>query len=193
MAKPSAALHNALDIALAQYLQAHPGSLPSETSVMQLLEWHYEKMAAEPSQVWADPASKPIPMILHCPVCHARHIDEGEFATKSHHSHACQNIGCGNVWRPALVPTVGVLALPGFKNDFPPRPLATSAVLVGTESGWSLHQIHRIEGHEVHDDGSLVLLVSPMIGEIHDNVEGVVTEYEAARRREAKGQPDGGA
>ncbi len=57
----------------------------------------------------------PIPSLLWCPVCHARHIDEGEFADKPHHTHACQ--GCGAVWRPALVPTVGVRFLPGFQNE----------------------------------------------------------------------------
>jgi rubredoxin len=55
-----------------------------------------------------------IPMILTCPSCGGRHIDEGEFATKVHHTHACQH--CGMVWRPAIVPTVGVQFLPGFKN-----------------------------------------------------------------------------
>ena len=71
------------------------------------------------------PVPEPIPMLLSCPVCHARHFDEGEFATKPHHSHACQahvvidgkRRRCGHVWRPALVPTVGVEALPGFLND----------------------------------------------------------------------------
>ena len=56
----------------------------------------------------------PIPMFLTCPLCGARHIDEGEFATKVHHTHSCQN--CGLTWRPAIVPTVGVKFLPGFKN-----------------------------------------------------------------------------
>ena len=60
---------------------------------------------------------QPIPMLLWCPApgCGQRHIDEGEFATKLHHTHACQH--CGMVWRPAIVPTVGVQFLPGFKND----------------------------------------------------------------------------
>ena len=53
-------------------------------------------------------------MLLWCPCCHARHIDEGQFALKPHHTHACQT--CGHVWRPALVYTVGVQFLPGFKN-----------------------------------------------------------------------------
>lgn len=55
-----------------------------------------------------------IPMLLWCPECKARHVDVGVFATKPHHTHACQ--GCGHVWRPAIVPTCGVQFLPGFKN-----------------------------------------------------------------------------
>lgn len=61
-----------------------------------------------------DLVTKPVPMILTCPACNARHVDVGEFATKVHHTHACQ--GCGMVWRPALVATVGVQFLPGFRN-----------------------------------------------------------------------------
>jgi hypothetical protein len=56
-----------------------------------------------------------VSMLLWCPACHARHIDEGEFATKPHHSHACQT--CGLVWRPAIEYTVGVQFLRGFKNE----------------------------------------------------------------------------
>lgn len=62
------------------------------------------------------------PMLLWCPECGARHIDEGEFEAKPHHTHACQ--ACGMVWRPALFWTVGVAFLPGFRNvdakRFPP-------------------------------------------------------------------------
>lgn len=61
-----------------------------------------------------------VPMILHCPECGTRHIDEGEFATKPHHTHACQH--CGLPWRPAVINTVGVRFLPGFKNPAPPPP-----------------------------------------------------------------------
>jgi hypothetical protein len=56
-----------------------------------------------------------VPMLLWCPICGERHIDEGDFATKPHHTHACQY--CGLVWRPAIMNTVGVEFLPGFKND----------------------------------------------------------------------------
>jgi hypothetical protein len=57
----------------------------------------------------------PIPMRLCCEGCGELHIDEGEFATKPHHTHSCQH--CGLTWRPAVVPTVGVRFLPGFKNE----------------------------------------------------------------------------
>jgi hypothetical protein len=62
----------------------------------------------------------PIPMILTCPVCNGRHIDKGEFATKPHHTHACQH--CGMCWRPAIGPTVGVQFLPGCKDSSEPSP-----------------------------------------------------------------------
>lgn len=57
----------------------------------------------------------PIPMILTCPMCGQRHIDEGAFETKVHHTHSCQT--CGMTWRPTIVATVGVRFLPGFKSD----------------------------------------------------------------------------
>ncbi len=57
----------------------------------------------------------PLPILLWCPECGERHIDVGEFATKVHHTHACQH--CGHVWRPAICATVGVQFLPGFKNQ----------------------------------------------------------------------------
>lgn len=56
----------------------------------------------------------PVPMLLWCPACGARHVDAGDYATKPHHTHACQ--ACGMVWRPAIVATTGVEFLPGFKD-----------------------------------------------------------------------------
>ena len=64
----------------------------------------------------------PIQMLLWCPACGARHVDRGEFATKRHHTHACQD--CGMCWRPAIEPTCGVQYLPGFKD----APVAQEAV-----------------------------------------------------------------
>ena len=60
-------------------------------------------------------ALAPIPMLLWCPECGERHIDVDDFATRPHHTHACQS--CGMVWRPAVIHTVGVQWLPGFKNS----------------------------------------------------------------------------
>lgn len=67
----------------------------------------------------------PIPMILACPACGARHVDAGRWATRPHHTHACQH--CGVVWRPAVVCTVGVQFLPGFRDG--DREMLRSAVL----------------------------------------------------------------
>lgn len=68
-----------------------------------------------------------IPMRLPCPSCGELHVDEGEFATKEHHTHACQE--CGHVWRPAVVPTVGVRFLPGFLNgEAPAEPFRGAAL-----------------------------------------------------------------
>jgi hypothetical protein len=51
----------------------------------------------------------PIPMILHCPECGHQHIDEGEWATRPHKNHLCQF--CDHLWKPAIIPTVGVINL----------------------------------------------------------------------------------
>lgn len=56
----------------------------------------------------------PIPITLNCPCCGARHIDEGEFATRPHKRHSCQK--CGINWTPSDHPTVGVRFLPGCKT-----------------------------------------------------------------------------
>lgn len=61
--------------------------------------------------------SPKIPMILFCPSCGKRHLDEGIWEDKHHHTHSCQE--CGFTWRPAVVNTVGVRFLPGFKNEEP--------------------------------------------------------------------------
>ena len=71
----------------------------------------------------------PIDMVLHCPACHAQHIDEPKnFLRNSefdapwnnppHRSHLCHF--CGHIWRPADVPTNGVAAVKTRgKNDSP--------------------------------------------------------------------------
>lgn len=53
------------------------------------------------------PMPAPVRIIIHCPTCAERHIDEPD--SRSHVSHDCASCGC--VWRPADVPTIGVEAL----------------------------------------------------------------------------------
>lgn len=84
--------------------------LDSPMTFATFMKDHFEALVAA-----VEAAAKPIPMQLPCPKCHELHIDAGEFATKPHHTHSCQI--CGLTWRPALVPTVGVRFLPGFKNE----------------------------------------------------------------------------
>lgn len=78
---------------------------------------------------------EPIPMRLLCPRCHELHVDAGVFATKAHHTHACQF--CGEVWRPAVVATVGVQFLPGFKDE-PPIEEACTQPVAGVARDWQL-------------------------------------------------------
>lgn len=77
-------------------------------------------------------SSSPIPMFLICPNCSARHIDT-VFATRPHHTHACQT--CGLAWRPAVVATVGVAFLPGFKDETSEGGTAMRATGEKPESG----------------------------------------------------------
>lgn len=59
----------------------------------------------------------PVPLVMYCPAGHP-HVDEGEWATRSHKTHECQywvekKVGpgqerCGRTWKPAEFPTVGV-------------------------------------------------------------------------------------
>lgn len=62
-----------------------------------------------------DELAAPIPIRLACEGCGKLHVDHGDFATKPHHTHACQF--CGLPWRPTIRPTVGVQFLPGFKDE----------------------------------------------------------------------------
>ena len=70
--------------------------------------------------------TRPIPIVLCCPSCNQQHIDEGEFATRPHHTHQCvrgpYGKGCGCTWRPSKIATVGVygttIVREGRSNDF---------------------------------------------------------------------------
>ncbi len=76
---------------------------------------NHEYLTEEEARLKYLKAIKPVELILFCPACAERHYDEGEFATKPHHTHACQC--CGFVWRPAIEPTKGIRFLKGFRND----------------------------------------------------------------------------
>lgn len=78
-------------------------------------EWDSEVMWQffKAGELFGNP--EPVPVILHCPMCHNRHVDKDKYATRPHHTHACQE--CGHCWRPAILCTVGVQFLPGFKDS----------------------------------------------------------------------------
>lgn len=59
---------------------------------------------------------QPIPMLLFCPKCGLQHVDEADpssgWANPPHRSHLCHD--CGTIWRPADVPTIGVVSILTF-------------------------------------------------------------------------------
>lgn len=89
----------------------------------------------------------PIPMILFCPKCGLQHIDEPDELTPDwqnppHRSHLCH--GCGCIWRPADVATVGVRAIEtkGKADTFDPAS-PRAAAEVGEEAA---QEIERLRG-----------------------------------------------
>lgn len=99
---------------LCQHVYVRRGARIVRANVVLMREFIAERIASSLS-INGSVEPSPVAMILHCPECSRRHVDAGEFATRPHHTHACQH--CGFVWRPAIVPTVGVQFLPGFKNE----------------------------------------------------------------------------
>lgn len=105
----------------------------SEAEVKSWPAWMQQAAGVVPRPI----TGAPINMVLHCPKCHEQHIDgpEGQFypghtAEESvsvnrdhklwdnppHRSHLCHY--CGWIWRPADVPTNGVLSIrTRGKND----------------------------------------------------------------------------
>lgn len=59
-------------------------------------------------------AQAPVDMVLHCPKCGKLHLDIGEFRTRVHRKHLCENTpegpgtGCGQLFMPFLHATRGV-------------------------------------------------------------------------------------
>jgi len=62
------------------------------------------------------PDATPYPVVLFCPECATLHVDEGEWRTRPHKTHQCQNDECPVFvqtgrrfeWQPHSVNTVGV-------------------------------------------------------------------------------------
>lgn len=53
----------------------------------------------------------PLRLVITCPACGKQHVDEGEWATRLHRTHQCQDHGCLHEWRPSTLYTVGVASL----------------------------------------------------------------------------------
>ena len=67
--------------------------------------------AVETEQWLAALGLQPLPMVLNCPGCGTLHLDAGEWATRPHKTHECQNPKCKRLWKPFEFATVGVAAL----------------------------------------------------------------------------------
>jgi hypothetical protein len=97
---------------------------------------HYEQLSSDAHwrfsiipkaiDLW-EQVQLPLPMVLHCPECGLLHVDapepENGWDNPPHKSHKCH--GCGIIWRPADIPTNGVLAIEtrGEHDTWPPSAL----------------------------------------------------------------------
>ncbi len=142
-------------------------------------------------------ALTPIPMRLPCPECSTLHLDEGNFATKWHHTHACQY--CGHVWRPAVVATVGVRLLPGFRNPDPTPPIP------GESDPWTRPTIGNVSARPAIGDadarpvGVMLANVSALIRGVDESIararsalNAIQQELGNAIRKNDEREPGGG-
>lgn len=124
----------------------------------------------------------PVPLWLTCPFCKTRHVDRGDFATKPHHTHSCQNPRCGLTWRPAVVATVGVETLPGFLDadviDACPAPMTEEE-----SYAWAAQALRPLDGKsEPHLCQRAADLVAAAVREAWENrrLPGAALKREAA-------------
>lgn len=82
-------------------------SEPIEDQVLRAIDGalHDQVMSRVTSSIDAR-RNAPIPIRMPCPRCGELHVDEGKWSARIHTTHECQS--CGEVWRPAVVATVGV-------------------------------------------------------------------------------------
>ena len=123
LAKLSAMLEPLVDAA-EKYCEAHPDEFDDLDVDLSLLPTELSELiyALNPEDVrllldaWRE--TPPHDMVLHCPNCGKQHLDIGEFATRVHRKHLCENTpdgpstGCGHLWVPFSYATRGVRALP---------------------------------------------------------------------------------
>ncbi len=130
---------------------------------------------------WITP-TKPIDMILHCPLCGVQHVDLAKECTMGvgcreagvcyakanddsercdkwdnppHRSHLCAQ--CGNVWRPADVATNGVasIATRGERDTW-----------TGETAAYRIHQLERVLALDPRDDQQRLDWLSRMMGSV---------------------------
>ncbi len=87
--------------------------MTAERDDERLISQGWEARAREAEEAWRN--VPPHELVLHCPACGKQHLDIGEFATRVHRKHLCENTpdgektGCGHVWMPLPYATKGVL------------------------------------------------------------------------------------
>ena len=78
-------------------------------------EWCGEKFVGSCVYLELWRREKPVDLVLHGPACGKQHLDVGEFRTRVHRKHLCENTpaglgtGCGHLWVPCEYATRGVL------------------------------------------------------------------------------------
>lgn len=97
-------------------------------------EYGEEACADNAIGVFPAPAAEPVRMKLWCPSCGLQHIDEPSegWDNPPHRSHLC--LGCGHIWRPADVATVGVAEV-ATRGEFD-SPILSKLGLSQVEGGW---------------------------------------------------------
>ena len=141
-------------------------------------------------------ARLPKPMILHCPECHVQHLDEGEWATRPHKTHQCQN--CKHEWRPFPYPTVGV-AQPDAETESAPPSLVCYVCTKNHAAvyqicpecyGFQIQRVAQLEEALLHCkvDIDAVLSSGDMNSNLRANLMESLDKAEAALRGGDKGR-----
>lgn len=120
----------------------YPDKLMAEFAEQQVRRWLGNAIMLVK---WGDssPVSEsanPVPVHISCPKCGTSHIDEGEWATRPHKTHQCQN--CKHEWRPFPYATVGVSESGGQPVPNLSNPLMRQAYESGVDTGFKTAQLN---------------------------------------------------